>query len=37
MATKTKSADATDHYVGQKIRAQRIMRGLSQTEQETNS
>jgi transcriptional regulator with XRE-family HTH domain len=32
MATKTKSPDATDQSVGQKIRAQRIMRGLSQTE-----
>jgi transcriptional regulator with XRE-family HTH domain len=32
MASKTKAADATDHAVGQKIRAQRIMQGLSQTE-----
>jgi transcriptional regulator with XRE-family HTH domain len=32
MTTKTKSADATDHSVGGKIRAQRIIRGLSQTE-----
>jgi len=32
MAAKTKSADATDHTVGEKIRAQRIVRGLSQTE-----
>jgi transcriptional regulator with XRE-family HTH domain len=32
MATKTKSADATDHSVGQKIRVQRTMRGLSQIE-----
>jgi len=32
MPTKTKGADATDHSVGQKIRAQRILRGLSQTE-----
>jgi len=32
MATKTKSADATDHVAAQKIRSQRILRGLSQTE-----
>jgi transcriptional regulator with XRE-family HTH domain len=32
MATKTKSADATDHSVGEKIRAQRIVRGLTQTD-----
>jgi transcriptional regulator with XRE-family HTH domain len=32
MAPKTRSADATDHSVGQKIRAQRIMHGLTQTE-----
>jgi transcriptional regulator with XRE-family HTH domain len=32
MAAKTKRADATDRSVGEKIRAQRIVRGLSQTE-----
>jgi transcriptional regulator with XRE-family HTH domain len=31
MAAKTKSADATDHSVGEKIRARRIMHGLTQT------
>jgi transcriptional regulator with XRE-family HTH domain len=32
MATKTKSPDPTNHSIGLKIRSQRIMRGLSQTE-----
>jgi len=32
MTTKTKRADATDHSVAEKIRVQRILCGLSQTE-----
>jgi transcriptional regulator with XRE-family HTH domain len=32
MANRKKSPDATDHSIGLKIRSQRIMHGLSQTE-----
>jgi transcriptional regulator with XRE-family HTH domain len=36
MASKTKTPNATDHAVGQKIRTQRILHRLSQTELANN-